>query len=421
VTAPERLVVVGQGHVGLPIAMSAVDAGFSVVGLDTDAARIWALQDGQSHVEEVCADRLRRALSSGRYLPTGHYVDADRFDHAIITVPTPFTGGLTDLSHVTEAVCGLALHLRPGATVVLESTTYPGTTEELVAPLLEVGSGLVAGRDFAVGYSPARAEPGNRHWRFENTPKVVSGTDESSLSAVRALYDRLVETTVPVAGTREAELAKLIEDAFRHVNIALINEMAVFARELGVDVWQAVEAAATKPFSFCRFTPGPGPGGECLPVGARYLSARLGRDPNRDSRLVTLANDINDHMPDYVVHRLATTLNRNRKSLGDSVVLLLGLSCAADTGDVRESAAMRVVELLNGHGAVTWAVDAHVEPHRCPPSVKLVELAESVLREADAVVLLTDHDDLDYDLVERHARLLLDTRHRVSGPRVEYL
>lgn len=421
VDSPAKLVVVGQGYVGLPVAMRAVGVGFLVVGLDTDNVRVWSLKDGQSYVDDVSNDQLRCALASGRYLPTDRYRDAEDFDAAIITVPTPLRDSVPDLSYVTAAVRYLAPYVRPGVTVVLESTTYPGTTEEVVVPLLEVGSGLVAGKDFHVGYSPERIDPGNQEWTFVNTPKVVSGIDERSLSAVRDLYDHLVLTTVPVDTTKEAELTKLLENTFRHVNVALVNEIAVFAHELGVDVWKAIDAAATKPFGFLPFRPGPGVGGHCLPVDPSFLSWRVRRDLNRDFRFVALANDINDHMPDYVVQRLADALNRQGRAVRDSVVLLLGLAYKPGTGDIRESPALRVIDLLSVRGAAVRVVDSHVEPHRCPSAMKLVELSESEVREADAVVVLTDHEGVDYALVERSARYVLDTRRRLSGPRVEYL
>jgi UDP-N-acetyl-D-mannosaminuronic acid dehydrogenase/UDP-N-acetyl-D-glucosamine dehydrogenase len=419
--SPTRLVVVGQGYVGLPVAIRAVEAGFFVIGLDIDTVRIWSLKDGQSFVDDVSDARLRRALASGRYLPTQNYEDAEGFDAAIISVPTPLTESVPDLSFVVSAVQGLAPRLRPGATVVLESTTYPGTTEELVVPLLEAGSGLVAGQDFSVGYSPERIDPGNPRWNFVNTPKVVSGVDARSLSAVRRLYDRLVDTTVPVDTTREAELTKLLENTFRHVNIALINEIAVFAHELGVDVWKAIDAASTKPFGFSRFLPGPGVGGHCLPIDPSFLSWRVRRDLHREFRFVALANDINDHMPDYVVARLTGTLNRQSKSVRGSVVLLLGLAYKAGTGDIRESPVLSVIDLLSMRGAVIRVVDSHVERHRCPPAAKLVELTVDEVRAADVVLLLTDHPEVDYALVERDARLVLDTRHRLAGPQVEHL
>ncbi|TWP52413.1 nucleotide sugar dehydrogenase [Lentzea tibetensis] len=416
-----KLVVVGQGHVGLPIAMRAVEAGFSVVGLDIDADRISSLRAARSYVGDVPGEQVAEALASGRFLPSASYQDAVGFDAAIIAVPTPLACGAPDLSFVESAVAGIAPFVRTGSLVVLESTTYPGTTEELVVPLLEQGSGLVAGEGFAVGYSPERIDPGNDRWTFANTPKVVSGVNRASLLAVDALYSNLVGTTVRVTSARCAEFTKLLENTFRHVNIALVNEIAMFARQLGVDVWEAIDAASTKPFGYMRFTPGPGVGGHCLPVDPTYLSWRVRHELQRSFRFVELANEINDTMPDYVVKRVAGLLARRGKSLVDSKVLLLGVAYKANTGDLRGSPALRVAELLAKFGARVEAVDSHVEPHRCPDHLKPVELSEDCLRLADAVVLLADHDDVDYALVERVADCVLDTRCRLTAAHVEYL
>jgi len=416
-----KLVIVGQGYVGLPIAMRAVRVGFTVVGLDLDEVRIRSLRDGHSYVGDVTDGELALALAGGQYLPTTCYAESADFDAAMITVPTPLKESIPDLSYVESAVKGLAPYLRPGATVVLESTSYPGTTEEIVVPLLETGSGLVAGPDFSVGYSPERIDPGNPTWNFVNTPKIVSGIDPASLKAIQDLYLSLVDTTVSVSSPKEAELAKLLENTFRHVNIALVNEIAIFAHQLGVDIWEAIDAATTKPFGFLRFTPGPGVGGHCLPVDPSYLSWRVRRDLNRDFRFVALANDINDHMPDHVVQRLASALNVQGKAVRGSVIVLLGLAYKPNTGDIRESPVLRVIELLAAQGAVIRVVDSHVEAHRCPPAMELLAEADAGFGEADAVVLLTDHDDIDYDVVEDQAKWILDTRHRMTGPRVEYL
>jgi UDP-N-acetyl-D-mannosaminuronic acid dehydrogenase/UDP-N-acetyl-D-glucosamine dehydrogenase len=401
--------------------MRAVEVGFSVIGLDVDAVRIWSLKDGKSYVGDVSDNKLRQALTTGRYLPSVSYDDATGFASAIITVPTPVKDSAPDLSCIESAAEGLAPHVRRGATVVLESVTYPGTTEQLVVPLLEEGSGLRAGIDFSVGYSPDRIDPGNDRWNFVNTPKIISGINGSSLNAVQELYDQLVDKTIPVAGPKEAELTKLLENAFRQVNIALINEIAVFAHEAGVDIWAAIDAATTKPFGYQRFTPGPGVGGHCLPVDPSYLSSQVHHDRDRRFRFVALANDINDHMPDYVVQRLNALLNRQGKPLQDSVIVLLGLSYKANTGDIRESPVLRMIELLNELGASVQVVDSHVEHHRCPPGMKLIALSENAVRQADAVVLLTDHDDVDYELVERASSCVLDTRHRLHGHQVEFL
>ncbi|MEU3270274.1 nucleotide sugar dehydrogenase [Saccharomonospora sp. NPDC006951] len=415
------LVVAGQGHIGLLIAMRAVSAGFTVVGVDIDAVRVWSLKDGKSYVDDVPDSEVRWALNSGRYLPTDRYDDADGFDAAIITVPVPLRGTAPDLNRIEAAAGGLAPHLRAGATVVLESTAHPGTTEEVVVPLLERGSGLVAGTDFFAGYSPQRIEPGNTRWTLVNTPKVVSGIDADSLAAVTDLYGRLVETTIPVSTPRTAELTTLLENAFRHVNIALVNEIAMFAHQLDIDVWEAIEAAASKPFGYLPFTPGPGAGGHCLPVDPGKLTWRARHDLDRDFRFVALANDINDRMPEYVLHRLARTLGRHRKPLDGATIILLGLAHRANSGELTDSPVLRLVDLLHKRGVIVHVVDSHVEPHRCPPGVKLIELSERQLRDADGVLLLTDHDDIDYPMVESSARWVLDTRHRLRGDRVEHL
>jgi len=415
-----RLVVVGQGYVGLPLAVRAVEAGFDVVGFDLDEARIKGLTAGESFVEDVPDAVLQEALRSGRYLPTNEPGRCAGFDVAVIDVPTPLREGNPNLAHVEAAAAMLAQHLRPGATVILESTTYPGTTEELVAPILEDGSGLAAGTDFYLGYSPERIDPGNPTWSLANTPKVVSGVDEASLGAVRAFYDRIVDRTVAVSGTREAELTKLLENTFRHVNIALVNELAMFAGELGIDVWEAIDAASTKPFGYLRFVPGPGVGGHCLPIDPSYLSWKVRRALGQPFRFVELANDINEHMPDYVVHRLVLAFNARGRAVRGATVLLLGLAYKRNTGDARESPGTVIAERLAALGAHVRVADPHLG-HDPDGGGALVELSAAELEAADAVVLVTDHDAFDYELVTTHARLVLDTRGRLDGPNVERL
>jgi UDP-N-acetyl-D-glucosamine dehydrogenase len=418
----ERVVVVGQGYVGLPLAMRAVDVGYSVVGYDVDVDRVKRLQAGESYVEDVPDSQLSAAITSGRYCASCESKHCAGFDVAVITVPTPLREGIPDLSYIEESARTLSRFVRPGATVVLESTTYPGTTEELVATLLEEGSGLTAGEDFHLGYSPERIDPGNPVWHFSNTPKVVSGVNDASLAAVQAFYDSLVERTVPVRSTQVAELAKLLENTFRHVNIALVNELAMFARELGIDVWEAVDAASSKPYGFLRFTPGPGVGGHCLPIDPSYLSWRVKRSTGRNFRFVELANDINDHMPEYVVRRTMEALNARGRALNGSRVLVLGLAYKRNTGDARESPARRVTELLLALGADVRAVDPMVVEGHIDARVQRVDLTADEVAAADAVLLLTDHDSFDLDVVIRQARYVLDCRKVLPpAPTVEVL
>ncbi len=419
-----KVVVLGQGYVGLPLALRAVEAGYDVVGYDVDTGRVKRLQTADSYVEDAPPAQLKAALATGRYRPTQGPEELAGFDVALVTVPTPLKEGVPDLSFIEDAGRELAAHLRPRALVVLESTTYPGTTEELLAGLLEAGSGLQAGRDFHLGYSPERIDPGNPRFGLGTTPKVVSGIDPASLAAVEAFYGSLVEKTVPVSRPREAELAKLIENTFRHVNIALVNELAVFAADLGVDIWEALDAAATKPFGFMRFNPGPGVGGHCLPIDPSYLSWHIRSSLSRSFRFVELANDVNDHMPEYVVQRLMVALNSAGKAVNGSRVLLLGMAYKPNTSDLRESPALIVARRLLRLGAEVRYADSHVaEVDVLGRDARLarVELGPAEVKEADAVVVVTDHDDVDYELVAAHARYVLDTRHRCRGPAVEYL
>lgn len=420
-TGQKKVVIVGQGYVGLPVAMRAVEVGYNVVGIDLDVNRVGNLRRGVSYVDDVPDRQLQHAISSGRYLATDDYDDTADFDIAVITVPTPLRDSLPDLSYIEESAKSLAKRLKKGTTVVLESTTYPGTTEELLVPILETGSGLVASVDFYVGYSPERIDPGNKTWGFKETPKVVSGLDEVSLSFVQSFYDDLVDQTVPVSTPKEAELTKLLENTFRHVNIALVNELAIFANQLGVNVWEAIEAASTKPFGFMKFTPGPGVGGHCLPVDPSYLSWQVRRQLGQNFRFVELANDINDHMPDYVVQRAIEILNDQSKATRGSTILLVGLAYKKNTGDNREAPSGRIVELLHGYGATILAADSHVEAHRWPNKAERVDLTEDVINSADLVLLITDHDSFDLTTLETAETAVLDTKNRLTGSNISRL
>jgi UDP-N-acetyl-D-glucosamine dehydrogenase len=416
------VVVVGQGYVGLPVAVRAVEAGFDVVGFDNDGDKIKGLSDGISHVEDVEQGRLAAALASGRYRATTDPADVAGFDVAVISVPTPLRDHVPDLSFMEDAAWSLGPHLRPGATVVLESTTYPGTTEELIAPILERASGLQAGADFHLGYSPERIDPGNPTWHFENTPKVVSGIDAASLEAVQWFYDQLVETTVPTPSPREAELTKLLENTFRHVNIALVNELAMFAQDLGIDVWAAIDAASTKPFGFMRFTPGPGVGGHCLPVDPTYLSWQVRQRLGSSFRFVELANDVNDHMPDYVVRRIVVHLNRRELPVKGRRILVLGVAYKRNTGDARESPSQRICAGLVALGADVRVADPHVDERHVPPGTTLVVPTPQEVAAADLVVVLVDHDRFGLpDLVDGAAHVLDTRRCLPAGDRVEHL
>lgn len=419
------VVVIGQGYVGLPLAMRAVEVGYNVVGLDLDTVRVEALRRGQSFVEDISDATVRSALESGRYQVSADYEAARNFGVAVVTVPTPLKETLPDLSFIESAAASLAPFVTVGATVVLESTTYPGTTEELVVPLLEQGSNLAVGTDFHVGYSPERIDPGNPLWNFTNTPKVVSGVDEASLDRVNEFYSSLVECTVPVSTPKEAELTKLLENTFRHVNIALVNELAVFADELGVNIWESIDAAATKPFGFMKFTPGPGVGGHCLPVDPSYLSWQVRRTLGKSFRFVELANDVNDNMPAYVVRRAIELLNADRKSLNGSTILLVGVAYKKNSGDSRESPSLRIIQLLDDFGATVLAADPFVVEAQWPAAAERCDLTADTIGKADLVIVVTDHDQFDFELLERHASegrvAVFDTRNRLHDQSVHRL
>jgi UDP-N-acetyl-D-glucosamine dehydrogenase len=417
----DRLAVVGQGYVGLPLAMRAIEAGFHVVGIDVDEWRVKRLGAGESCVEDIPDGVLAAALGSGRYRVSTEYADAEGFDVCVITVPASLRDGVPDLRHIGSAGRAIAPLLRPGVTVILESTIYPGTSEEYLKPLLEDGSGLRTPVDFHLGYSPERIDPGNTRWRLDNTPKVVSGIDAVSLEHVTAFYSRIVREVVPVSSLRVAELCKLLENTFRHVNVALVNELAIFARQLGINVWEAVDAASTKPFGFMRFTPGPGVGGHCLPIDPSYLSWKVERGLGHNFRFVELANAINAHMPDHVVHRLSLAMNERYRSIRGSRFLLLGLSYKKNAGACRASPAIEVAKTLCKLGAEVRAADPHVDDFLLPVGIELVEPTGEELARADAVVVLTDHDRVDYHLVQRSSEFVFDTRNRCRGPNVERL
>ncbi|MFC0038243.1 nucleotide sugar dehydrogenase [Actinomadura rayongensis] len=414
------LVVVGLGYVGLPLAREAVRAGLSVAGLDRDAGLVAALRAGRSHVDDVPAADVADMLARG-FHPTDDAGIIAGASTVVICVPTPLSNDQgPDLTAVIGATRSVASHLRSGTLVVLESTTYPGTTDEVVKPLLEA-TGLVAGTDFHLAFSPERIDPGNEVYGVRNTPKVVGGLTPACAEAAAAFYGTFVDEVVRAKGTREAEMAKLLENTYRHVNIALVNEMAVFCHELGIDLWDAIDAASTKPFGFQAFRPGPGVGGHCIPIDPNYLSYKV-RSLGYPFRFVELAQEINDRMPRYVADRAQQLLNREGRAVNGSRVLLLGVTYKADIADQRESPALPVARRLLALGAelsfhdpyvTAWSVDG-----ASVPSVSL----EAGLADADLTILLQHHRAYDTSLLADRARLLLDTRGAVPArPGVEAL
>ncbi|MCC5949724.1 MAG: nucleotide sugar dehydrogenase [Nitriliruptoraceae bacterium] len=413
-----RVAVLGQGYVGLVVAMRASEAGFEVVGLEPDATRAAALADGRSYIEDVPDEVLQAALDRG-YRPTADPADIAGYDVAVISVPTPLHEGLPDLTFIESAGRMAGEHLTAGALVVLESTTYPGTTQELLGPLLTEVAELTAGEDFLLAYSPERIDPGNPTFGLHNTPKVVGGIDQPSTDAVAAFFGAFVDQVVPVPGTGEAELTKILENTFRHVNIALVNELAMFAHQLGIDINASIDAAATKPFGFMPFRPGPGVGGHCLPVDPSYLSWRVKTQLGENFRFIELANDINEHMPHYVVRRITSLLNDDRKAVNGARILVLGVSYKPNVGDTRETPARPIVEQLTELGAELTIVDHYAAAvsdtfagHSLHDRIEPEQLGTS-----DLVLLLVDHDTIDYAEVATTAARALDTRARLPRTR----
>ena len=408
-----RVAVVGQGYVGLPVAVRAAEVGFTVVGVERDPSRLASLRSCVSFVEDVSDEDLRGASELG-YEAVASLRDAPAPDVIVISVPTPLRDGLPDLGFIRDAALEVGEVLAPGACVILESTTYPGTTEEFLLPILCERSGLERG-DFLLGYSPERIDPGNPHFSLVNTPKVVSGIDAPSLEAVEAFFAALVDQVVPVASCAEAEMTKLLENTFRHVNIALVNELARFSADLGVDIWRVINAASTKPFGFMRFTPGPGVGGHCLPIDPSYLAWQVRQRSGQPFRFVELANDINEHMPDYVVERAVAMLNDQRKPVNGSHIVVLGLSYKANSSDWRESPSLAVIRKLRALGAQVLVCDPAIPESTPIPDDMTTTAFDEIDGEVDLAVVLTAHDLFDWDLVTERFSRILDTRNALEG------
>ncbi len=407
-------VIVGLGYVGLPLAQEAVRRGMNIVGLDAAGRVVDGLNAGRSHVDDLDDAAVQAMLRSGFRATQDASVVADA-DAVVICVPTPLSAdGGPDLSAVGSAGRAVADHLRPGMLVVLESTTYPGTTEEFLLPILEEGSGLRAGIDFNLAFSPERIDPGNPTFGVKNTPKVVGGLTPACTDRTAAFYAQFIDQVVTARGTREAEMAKLLENTYRHVNIALVNEMAQFCHELGIDLWDVIDLAKSKPFGFQAFYPGPGVGGHCIPIDPNYLSHRVKQQLGQPFRFVELAQEINASMPDYVAHRAQNLLNDHRLPINGSSVLLLGVTYKPNIGDDRESPARPLVRRLQALGAVVTYHDPHVDSWNMP-GVSRADDLEHAVGEADLVILVQNHRAYDAPKLKSIAHLFLDTRGVTDG------
>ncbi|HIC89844.1 MAG TPA: nucleotide sugar dehydrogenase [Anaerolineae bacterium] len=424
-----QIAVIGLGYVGLPLAMAFAEAGFPVTGVDVDERKVTAIQRGESYIQDVPSSRLatlvaaatmperrgRRSADNGQLSATTDYVALDSADVAIICVPTPLNKTRDpDVRFLISAGESIAEHLHPGMLVVLESTTYPGTTDELLRPMLEK-TGLRAGQDFFLAFSPERIDPGNKTYGIRNTPKVVGGMTSVCLETAVALYETIVEQVVSVSSTATAEMVKLLENTFRAVNIALVNEVALMCDKLGLNVWEVIDAAATKPYGFMKFTPGPGLGGHCIPVDPHYLAWKL-KTVNYNARFIELASEVNTSMPRYVVEKVTDALNDDFKPVRGSHILVLGVAYKRDIDDVRESPALDIIRLLQEKGAEVVYHDPYVpELSLDGRLMRSNGIDEAELEAADCVVVATDHSVYDWSWVLAHTQLVVDTRNASKG------
>jgi UDP-N-acetyl-D-glucosamine dehydrogenase len=411
--------VIGLGYVGLPLVVELARAGFSATGVDLDERKVDAINRGESYIPDVPTADVATFQSSGRLRAVTDAAAIASLDTINICVPTPLRKTKDpDLSYVVSAVEMIAQHLRPGQLVVLESTTYPGTTDEVVRPILERG-GLVAGRDFFLAFSPERVDPGNQRWTTRNVPKVVGGVSPECTRLAKLLYSASIEQVVEVSSPKVAEMVKLLENTFRAVNIGLVNELALMCDRLGISVWEVVDAAATKPFGFMPFYPGPGLGGHCIPIDPFYLSWKV-KEVGFEARFIELAGQVNGAMPHHVVDKVVDALNSHSKSVRDSKILILGIAYKRDIDDIRESPALDVMAVLQQKGAKLSYHDPyapHLAAREWPGGLDMtsVPLTAASLSSADCVVIVTDHKVFKRDEIVRQAKLIVDTRNALKG------
>jgi UDP-N-acetyl-D-glucosamine dehydrogenase len=415
-----RTGVVGLGYVGLPLLVELAKAGFHATGIDLDTRKIQAIDDGRSYIPDVATADVRELKRVGKLDATADFAIVKELDTINICVPTPLRKTKDpDMSYIVSAVEAIAKYLHKGMLIVLESTTYPGTTDEVVQPLLEA-TGLKAGVDFFLAFSPERVDPGNPTFQTHNVPKVVGGLTPDCAKLAGALYGTAIKTIVPVSSTRVAEMVKLLENTFRAVNIGLVNELALMCDKMNIDVWEVVDAAKTKPFGFMAFYPGPGLGGHCIPIDPFYLSWKA-KQTGFDPRFIELAGHINAGMPHYVVEKVGDALNTKRKSINGSKILIAGIAYKRDIDDMRESPALDVMGLLHAKGAIVAYADPYVpEVHGREWSgrfdVKAAELTRGAISPYDCVVIITDHKAFDYDALVAEADIIVDTRNAIKKP-----
>ncbi len=420
-TKKARVGVIGLGYVGLPLVKTFLQKGFRVTGFDVDQKKVDKLMRGQTYIRHISTAELKGFLGRKQFRASSDFRGLRDVDAILICVPTPLDGhGAPDLSYVLDSTVTVAENIRRGQLVVLESTTYPGTTDEEMLPILEAG-GLKAGRDFFLAFSPEREDPGNKSFSTATTPKVVGGLTPDCLKLARTLYDQIIVKTVPVSSTKAAESTKLLENIFRSVNIALVNELKMIFDRMGIDVWEVIRAASSKPFGFMPFYPGPGLGGHCIPIDPFYLTWKA-KEVDYQTKFIELAGEINTFMPYYVMEKTVDALNDRGLSVKGAKVLVLGLAYKKDIDDSRESPSLKIISLFRGRGAKVSYNDPYVPKitgRREYPGLELdsVPLTKALLKKVDAVIIATDHTAYDYDWLVRNASLVVDTRNAVKGRR----
>jgi UDP-N-acetyl-D-glucosamine dehydrogenase len=407
--------VIGLGYVGLPLLVEMARSGLHGVGIDVDARKVEAINRGENYIEDVDGSELARFVAEGKITATTSWDVVGELDAISICVPTPLRKTKDpDLSYIVQTVEQIAPRVRKGQTIILESTTYPGTTDEMVQPEFEK-HGLHAGTDFYLAFSPERVDPGNAKYTTRNTPKIIGGVTPECTRRAAEYYSRIFETVVPVSSSKCAEMVKLLENTFRSVNIGLVNEVALMCDRLHLDVWEVIEAAATKPFGFMPFFPGPGLGGHCIPIDPHYLAWKL-KTLNYTARFIELASEINGYMPHFVVDKVVSALNEDRKPVNGSAILVIGAAYKPNVKDVRESPALDIIALLSGMDARISYHDPYVpEIEQASGALRSVELTTSALKAADCVVIVTNHRQIDYGMILSNARLVIDTRNATKG------
>ncbi len=414
-TKQAKVAILGLGYVGLPLATVFAEAGYEVIGIDPDKQKVAALQRGISYVQDVPTEEVAKHVSSGRLIATEDFSAINDVDAVSICVPTPLRKtGDPDLSYILDVTEKLTEFVHPGMVVVLESTTYPGTTREILLPKLTEARNLNIGNDFFLAFSPERVDPGRKDWTTVNTPKVIGGITPACSQVAATWYAQALQRVVPVSSAEVAEMTKLLENTFRMINVGLVNEMAIMCRRLGIDVWEVIEAAATKPFGFMKFTPGPGLGGHCIPIDPLYLSWKL-RSLNYNARFIDLASEINTNMPRYIVGIIQDALNTHSKSLNGSQVLILGVAYKPDIDDIRESPALDVIGLIRQKGARVSYHDPYIPEikHDDWDMVSVSDMSEAA-KAADCVVIITDHKSYDYMALLESSTLIVDTRNALG-------